>query len=161
MGLDGGLPCAQGVVEGAQEAKRLVVRHAPVVLPEETLEHRARRRDAREEGRARAQFQVVGKTEDFRRGPALNSDRRRGALQQPRSEDRVVEIGPGLLNALDRVMLRRRTDRQPIDLRENVPHPMCALSSAPDFRESLVVVVRLRLQKSAQVVRVVGAARVD
>src|SRR5207253_6675587 len=104
------------------------------------------------------QFQVVGGTEDLPRGSALEADDRLGALQQPRPEDRVIEVGPGLVETLNRVALGGRAESEPIDLREDVPHPVRALPAARDFRERRLVVALLGLQETAEVIRVTGAS---
>ena len=136
------------------------VTRALIVLVEQAVEHGARRRHAREQRRARPQFEVVRRTKDLRRRSALDAEGRLPAFQQPRSEDRVFEVRPGLLDALDRVVLRGWTERQPVELRKDVPHPMRALSAADDFRQRPFVVPFLRSHEPAQVVRVAAALSV-
>src|SRR5262249_26833709 len=70
----------------------------------------------------------------------------------------VVQIRPGLRDALDRVPFGGRAEPQPVELRKDVPHPMRLLPAPPDLGECLFVVVLLRLHEAVQVVRVARAA---
>ncbi len=67
----------------------------------------------------------------------------------------MFEVRPGFLDAFDRVALRGRAERQSVELREDVPHPVRALLSAGDFRERSFVIVLLRPDEPAEVVWVV------
>jgi hypothetical protein len=72
----------------------------------------------------------------------------------------MTEIRSGFFDALDRIVLRGGAERQPVDLREDVPHPVRALAAAADFRERLVVVGFLSVDETAEVERVICNVRV-
>src|SRR5579885_1992149 len=110
-----------------QQVECPIVAPTPIILREQAFEHRARGRHAREQRGARLELQVVGGAEDLPRGPAREADDRLGALAKPRPEDRVIEVGPRLVEALDRVASGGRAGTQAVDLREDVPHPVRAL----------------------------------
>ena len=73
------------------------------------------------------QLHLVGGAENLERGPPFDTERRLGALHQPRPENRVIQVRLSLRDALDRVPPGRRAEPQPINLREDIPHPVRAL----------------------------------
>ena len=62
-----------------------------------------------------------------------------GALDQPRPEHRVGQVGPGLGQVGDRVRLGHRAAAQPGDLREDEPHPVAGLAPAAKLGDGLGV----------------------
>ena len=89
----------------AEKSKRLVVTLTSIVFFEQAFEHRVGWRHTCEQSCTRLQFQVVGRTEDFRRGSALDAHHRLHTLQQPGSEDWMIQVCLGFLYALDRKVL--------------------------------------------------------
>src|SRR5262249_16000953 len=60
-------------------------------------------------------------------------------------------------DALDRVMLRSRAEAQAVDLREDVPHPVCPFLAALHFRQCSLEIVFLSFHEAPQIVRVARA----
>ena len=89
------------------------------------------------------------------RGPALDVEHNRRALDQARAEHRMFQIGLGLRQARDRVPFRSRAAAEPRELREHVPHPMRALATIAELGERAFVRRGLRFDEAVQVVLVV------
>ena len=94
------------------------------VLVDDPMKHGSFRRHRGEQRRRRSQFHVVGGAEYLERREALDLLRGLGALHQPGSEYRMRQVRLRLLDAADGVVDRRRTASQPLELREDVPHPV-------------------------------------
>ena len=76
------------------------------------------------QGHARLQFQVVGVAEDLSRRFVGVSQHQSRAFDEPGAEYRVVQVFPCLLHRIQRVILSVRACSEPLDLRENKPHPV-------------------------------------
>ena len=110
--------------------------------------------DRSEERHRRAQLHGIDAAHD-RLGAAARRGRcRRGRFDQPRSEQRMREIGACLGRVGDGVMLRHRAVAEPGDLREHEPHPVTGLASAAQLGKHLVVHGVLRLDETLQVMGV-------
>jgi len=77
-----------------------------------------------EQGRTRFQLQTIRGTENLFCRQPIDSDHGIRTFQQSRSKDSVLKVRSGFRDGLDRVFFRSRTERQSIQLREDVPHPM-------------------------------------
>src|SRR5207248_86935 len=91
-------------------------------------------------------------------GPPLDAEGRLDALDQPRPENWVVQVCLSFRDALDRVPPGHRAGPEPIELREDVPHPVRGLPTAHDLGEGLFVVALLLLHEAAQVMWIARAA---
>src|SRR6476619_2082724 len=60
----------------------------------------------------------------------------------------------GLARAADRVESRRRARTEPVELREDIPHPVRALVARLELRQCCFVVARLRLDEATEVVTI-------
>lgn len=69
------------------------------------MEDRISRADVREQSRAGAKFQVVGRTEDFIRGAVFDGEEGFGNFLEVWAEDWVGQVGFGFIEACDGVVL--------------------------------------------------------
>jgi hypothetical protein len=90
-----------------EQVQGLVITRAVVVPVEQLVEDRARRRHTGEQRRRGAQLHVVGRAKDLTRGSVLQGERGLGALAQAGAKHRMIEVGAGLVDILDRIQLGR------------------------------------------------------
>jgi transcriptional regulator with XRE-family HTH domain len=104
-----------------------------VVLVEDLAEHRLAGGGVQEQRHRGAQLERVDLAEDLLRGTARQPGQDGGTFDQPRTQNRVRQVGPGLLQAGDGVRLGRRAVPQAGDLREDEPHPVAGLAAVPQL----------------------------
>jgi len=146
----GGSPVPKRRPRKSGQPERLVVRLAAVILRQHPLEHRAGRRRRGEQSGAGPQLHVIWRPEDVHRRPALHREDRFGALDKPPPEDRMGEVSPGLLKALDRVIPGRWAMAQPSELWEDIPHPVRPLSPTSDLGQGRFKVLLLGGHEAVQ-----------
>ncbi len=118
-GVEGAVPRGSaGCRPPPDPPQRGVVAFAGEVLVEQPLEHGPRRRNRREQRRAGPELQIVGRAEDLVRGASCDREHGVGALDEPRTEDGVGEVGLGLRGAPDREAPGGRADPQSRDTAE-------------------------------------------
>src|SRR5438132_14111540 len=109
------------------------------------------RRHRAEQSHRRTEFDIVGASEYFPNGSALDRTDKRRALAKPVSQDDVAEIGHGFLARGDGKSLRHRAVTKPGERRKNEPHPVTLLFALTQFREHAPVDRRLRIDKALQI----------
>jgi hypothetical protein len=67
------------------------------------------------------------------------------------TQDRMLQVGPRLIQAADRVALRHRAAPKAGELREDEPHPMAALVARPQLLQGLIVAALLRLDEAREI----------
>ena len=88
-----------------------------------------------EQGHRRAQLHRVDRAEDvLRRSPRRFEDRPR-ALEEPRPDDRMGEVGTRLGERPDGVAARHLAATQARELGQDEPHPVARLAPQPKFGE--------------------------
>src|SRR5262245_32543994 len=150
------LPSRQGIsATGVKELDRPGILLPSKVLREQAIEDRTRLGDRGEQGRTRAELHVVRRAEDLTRRLALDGQRRLRTLDEPRPEHGMGEVRARLVEALDRVALRRRAEPEAGDLGKDEPHPVRALAAAPDLVQGRLVDRGLGTDETLEVVRIV------
>jgi len=136
--------------------ERSWVGRAAEELVEGFREHGRPLRDAREEGKRRAELHRVDASQDFLRGARGEPVQRDDAFAQARAEDRMFEIRGGLGRGSNRIAPRDRARPQAGKLREDEPHPVRLLPAATELGQGAFIDALLRLDKSAEVEGVQG-----
>ena len=131
------------------------IRLAAEVLIQRLSEQRLAGRSFGEEAEAGAEFQVVGAAEDLARRAVLDGRHRRHAFAQPRAQQRVGQIGPGLRQRGDRIGPRHGAGAEAGDLRKHVPHPVAGLSAGAQLGQGVAIVAGLGLDEPLQVERAI------
>ena len=114
--------------------------------------HRLVRRGGGEERHARAQLQIVRKTEHGRRVAFLEREQGAADLQQVRAQRRLAQVSARLVKPGDGIKLRCAAHAQPRGLREDVPDPVAALAAAADLAQSGGIVPALRGEKAVEII---------
>ena len=105
-----------------------------------------------EERHARAQLQIVRKTEHGRRVAFLEREQGAADLQQVRAQRRLAQVSARLVKPGDGIKLRRAAHAQTRDLREDIPDPVAALAAAADLAQSGGIVPALRGEKAVEII---------
>jgi len=115
------------------------VGEAVEILVQDLAEHGFGGGGAGEQGHRGAELERVDLAEDLLGGAAGQAGEDGGAFGQPRAENRVGQVGPGLGQRADRVQPGRRAVAQAGDLREDEPHPVAGLAAGPQLGGGAVV----------------------
>ena len=97
------------------------------------------------------EFQIIGRAEQFMRTLAGMFDRGAGAFRQPRPQNRMGQIGRRLGPVANGIENRGLAVSQPLDLRENIPHPVAFLAPVAQLRQGLAVNRFLRRKKPPEI----------
>ena len=92
-----------------------------------------------------------GGAEHLVRGPAGHRIDRRGAGLQALTQHRVLEVGPCLIEGLDRIALGHRAGPQTGELRKDEPHPVATLVTRCQLLQRLVIGAMLRIDEPREV----------
>jgi hypothetical protein len=141
----------------AQPSLGLGIGHAPEVLVKNRVINRIILRCASEQRHRRAQLDGVDPAEDRLGVASSQLGEHAGALGQPRTQHRMLEIGPRFLERRDRVALRHRAHAQAVELRKHEPHPVSGLAPRAQLAEGRLIDALLGGDEAPQVVRVRGA----
>ena len=95
--------------------------------------------DAVKQGHARFEFEVIGRPEHVPSGFVTMLEKKLGAFQKPRAEDRMREVVRGFLDGVQCVPLGHWASAETMDLREDEPHPVGCLSARFQFRQDAVI----------------------
>src|SRR5687768_14404238 len=83
------------------------------------------------------ELQIIRAAEDVVRRPAFYDINQAGAFDEARAENRMREIGPGLVERGYAVELRAMAETQAGKLRKHEPHPVGRLAAGLQFRPHL------------------------
>jgi len=125
-----------------QQFKGSYVGKVEVVAGEDAGEDRMAWVQFGEEGDTGAEFQVVGRAEDFTGGKAesaVYAQQRLTAFDETRAEDGMGEIGGGFVEILDRIELGGRATAKTFDLGKNEPHPVTLLAAGTQLTKGRLV----------------------
>ncbi len=111
---------------------------------------------APEQGHARAEFHFVGGAEHLVCGPPGNRVDRCSADPQALAEDRMLQVGPRLIEVADRIALRHRAEPESGDLREDEPHPVAALVACFQLLQGLRVSGALSVHEPCEIEGIEG-----
>ena len=64
----------------------------------------------------------------------------------------MLQIGLRLVEIADGVILRCGAVSKPLNLRKDIPHPMTALAAALDLAQRCIIVARLTLQETIEII---------
>src|SRR5258705_2526659 len=134
----------------SEPVQRPLVRRTAIKFPDRMGEFRIGRHRA-EQGHRRAEFQVVGGSEDFPNGSALDRIDKRRALAKPASQDTVAEIEHGFLPRGDGKSPRHRAVAEACELRKIEPDPVTLLLALTKFRENAPLDRSMRIDKALQI----------
>src|SRR5690606_2628740 len=77
-----------------------------------------------------------------------------GALDEPRPEYRMLEIGARLVERPNRIAARHRASSEPLDLRKDEPHPVRDLASGEELGARTLECAALGFDEPLQIERI-------
>ena len=95
--------------------------------------------DAVKQGHARFEFEVIGRPEHVPSGFVTMLEKKLGAFQKPRAEDRMREVVRGFLDGVQCVPLGHWAAAKALNLRKDEPHPMGRLPARFQFCANAVI----------------------
>ena len=111
------------------------------------------------QGHARFEFEVIGRPEHVPSGFVTMLEKKLGAFQKPRAEDRMREVIRGILDGVQCEPLGHRAPSEALDLREDEPHPMGRLPARFQFCANAVIAGLLSQDEVVEHVLHVGIYR--
>src|SRR5262245_23437683 len=98
------------------------------------------------------ELQIVGGIEDFADRFPRNPANQECALDQPGTENRMLEVTPRLPERRDRKSARHLATPEAFNLGEHEPHPMARFATAPQLGADAAVHGFLRFDEAVEVI---------
>jgi len=137
-----------GQSEFFQQAESCGIEFAGRIFPQGVEEFVILGRGVGEQRHTGPEFQIIGRTKDFRERTAVNAVYQLGALSKSGTENGVQQVGLGFVQRRNCEPVCSRAAAQTFDLGEDVPHPMGSLAAGAQFGAYVFVVFLLSFQEA-------------